>query len=371
MAITIVPFEKHHIHLVKEFNKRLSVKPNILKFPESHIPEWLPEKDGINIYQKFYLAVEENFVRGAYIIKYQNFFIKGESKKVGCLQLPISEGIIDRKYSFIGLQLIRDALKREPLLFALGIGGYYMPYAQLLLKLKWNHFLTPFYFKVINPSIFFKNLTYLRTKKINSILLDIAAYILIPGLIINLYQKLKCKNLLNLNYIKFERVDEFREWADEIWDNVKNNFSIIAERNSQVLNYLYPKEKEKFIKLKIINGEKIIGWVVLLATHVKNHKHFGNMYLGSIVDNLSLEGFENDVVFAATKFLTHTGVDLIVTNQSNINWVNALNKTGYINGPSNYIFFASKELETLLNPLEITKNNTFFNRGDGDGPVRL
>lgn len=371
MAINIVPYEEIHINAVKDFNKRISQKKDTSKFPESNIPHWLPQKEGLNIYQKFYLAIENSVVRGAYIIKYQDFYINGEKIKVGCLQLPISEGIVDKKYSFLGVQLIRDALEKEPLLYALGIGGYNESYAKILLKLKWNNFLTPFHFRVINPENFFKNISFLRNKLIYKLILNISAYTLLPGLLLKLFQKIKSKKNTNYKNILFERVDEFGNWSNEIWNSVKDKFSMIAERNSDILNFLYPKEKEKFIKLKISNDSQTIGWVVLLITQVKNHKHFGNMLLGSIVDNLSLQGFENEVIFTATEYLTKSKVDLIVTNQSHINWVNALNNSGYSSGPSNYIFFSSPKLEKLLNPLQSQKNFTFFNRGDGDGPITL
>jgi hypothetical protein len=75
--------------------------------------------------------------------------------------------------------------------------------------------------------------------------------------------------------------------------------------------------------------------------------------------------------FVQKKYLKAAGVDLIVTNQSEQHWTAALNKTGYLAGPSNYIFFASKQIDEILNPLDVTKVKTHFNRGDGDGPINL
>jgi hypothetical protein len=64
-------------------------------------------------------------------------------------------------------------------------------------------------------------------------------------------------------------------------------------------------------------------------------------------------------------------VDLIVSNQAHREWRAALECAGFLQGPSNYIFAASKELARRLDPWEQGFSKLHITRGDGDGPINL
>jgi hypothetical protein len=65
------------------------------------------------------------------------------------------------------------------------------------------------------------------------------------------------------------------------------------------------------------------------------------------------------------------GVDLIVSNQSYAAWGAALQSAGFVQGPSNFRFAASREVAKLLDPLPTTMAHIHLTRGDGAGPVNL
>ena len=109
----------------------------------------------------------------------------------------------------------------------------------------------------------------------------------------------------------------------------------------------------------------------ILSTQMINHRQFGNMRLGSIVDCLSLQEHAQTVILSITEYLENNGVDLIVSNQSNDCWCSALKKTGFIKGPSNFIFAASKLLSDKLTDNINLKDHIHLTRGDGDGPIHL
>ena len=95
------------------------------------------------------------------------------------------------------------------------------------------------------------------------------------------------------------------------------------------------------------------------------------MRLGSIVDCLSLKGFERIIISKTSEVLKKKGVDLIVSNQSHIFWRNALKMNSFINGPSNFIFASSRELSNTLADNRKLKDYMHITRGDGDGPINL
>ena len=115
MKITIEPYASDRQAAVRQFNARLAPQklPVYFHFPERHVPDWLPPKDGLRVYQEFFLAVDDGaMVRGGYILKTQDFWINGRFRIVGNLQLPLSEGIVDPRYGFLGVQIIQNALQR-------------------------------------------------------------------------------------------------------------------------------------------------------------------------------------------------------------------------------------------------------------------
>lgn len=168
-----------------------------------------------------------------------------------------------------------------------------------------------------------------------------------------------------------ESVDRFSSWADEIWKQARNQYAMIAVRDALILNRLYPPGNKRFIRIKVLQQGKVIGWAVILSTKMNGHKFFGDMRVGSVVDCLALPGKEWQIVAAATGQLEHHGVDIIVTNQLHRSWCKAFVKNGYLSGPSNFIFSASQELANKLHPFEINVSRVHMTRGDGDGPYNL
>ena len=95
------------------------------------------------------------------------------------------------------------------------------------------------------------------------------------------------------------------------------------------------------------------------------------MKLGSIVDCLSLKGYERSIISKTSEMLKKKEVDLIVSNQSHIFWKNAFKMNSFIEGPSNFIFASSRELSNKLVEDIKLKDCMHITRGDGDGPINL
>ncbi len=54
MAIRIVPYTAELEQQTREFNTRLKAGGSSMKFPESHIPQWLPRRQGNDLYQEHF-----------------------------------------------------------------------------------------------------------------------------------------------------------------------------------------------------------------------------------------------------------------------------------------------------------------------------
>ena len=370
MAIAIQPYTENWIPAVKAFNRRLGaggVDP-AFHFHETSTPPWLPKTGDRRIYQEFFLALEGDQVRGAFILKFQDFFLHGQMRTVAYYHLPISEGIVNKAYSNVGVHMLRSALRAQPLLYCLGMGGLDRPLPQMLKAMGWSLCEVPFAFRVNHPSIFLREIGPLRQNKALRFLGNLAAATGAAWTGVNLFQKLHT-GARELN-VTAELTADFDGWGDELWQETRNQYAMIASRDSATLNILYPSDKD-FFRLKVSRGNKVIGWAVVLDTKMKDNKYFGNMRVGSIADCLAAPANAAAVIQAASDFLQQREVDLIVSNQLHSAWIRGMKSRGFLDGPSNFIFAASKPLAQLIGPMEANQHQLHFTRGDGDGPVNL
>jgi hypothetical protein len=370
MAIAIHPYSEDRIPAVRAFNRRLAeggVAPEF-QFPESNIPHWLPKQDGRQIYQEYYLALDGEFVRGAFILKFQEFSLAGEIQPVIYYHLPVSEGIVNKAYASVGVLMLRSAMKMQPRLFALGMGGWDRPLPTMLKAMGWRLSPVPFYFRVCHPAAFLRQIAPLRQSPGRRLLGDIAAATGAGSLGIKMWQRLRTKR--SLSNLQTEVVTGFDSWADDVWQQSSRVYPLIADRSSATLNVLYPAHKG-FICLRVARGSETLGWAILLATQMRDNRYFGNLRVGTVADCLASPASAPAVVQAATKVLEDRGVDLMIANHSHAAWGNAFRASGYLQGPSNFIFAASKPLGERLAPFEMTQHQIYLMRGDGDGPVNL
>jgi len=372
MALKITPYTQDHIEEMKKFNSRLVAGGSDSQFPESPVPAWLPPREGQRLFQEYFVVTDEDAaVRGAYILKHQDFHIRGQVTPLADFQLPISEGTVNPKYASLGARILFDSRKRQPLRFGLGGGGLHQPATRMLGAAGWGLFPVPFLFKILHPVRFLRRITFLRTCVGRRAMLDLLAVTGVGWAAIKALQAIKTRKLTLSKSISFELVDEFGEWADELWDECKSQYTMSAVRDCETLKILYPREKARFLRLRVKEGQRVIGWAVLLDTQMSGHKQFGDMRVGSVVDCLAHEQHIPAVTRCSLQFLQERNADIIVSNQLDARWCDALKCAGLLSGPSNFTFSASPELVKLLKSSDVDTSQIHMNRGDGDGPNHL
>ena len=370
MTIEIVPYTDQHSAEVAAFNARIHAGGVTYTFPESSVPHWLPPSASTTIYQELFIALDGDIVRGGYILKHQEFVIDGETTSIGAFQLPLSEGTVDKAFAPVGVQLLRHALRRQPLLYTLGIGGYEEAAARLLVAAQFSIEKVPLYFQVEHPRTFLRQIRPLRTTRLRRLGCDIAAVTGLGSLGIRLLQRQKATGV-DRSGLEACDVEQFDASVDDVWEAASHTFAFGAIRDIEVLRRLYDAPGNRFIRVVISETGRTRGWVVLLSTHGSGHKHFGDMTVGSIVDLLAEPGYEGALVRAAVDRLRQEDVDIIVSNQSLGSVSDALRADGFVSGPSNFLFAASPGLLARIGPLQPELRSFHFGRGDGDGPIHL
>jgi len=373
LSISIEAYLPEHIDAVASFNRRLNEGGVSFQFPENPVPAWLPKGDGVPIYQEYFLALDsDRRVRGAYILKHQTFLVGGREITIGNYQLPLSEGIIDRRFNAVGLQLLSHARSRNRLLYCLGMGGRHQPLPKLLAAMGWHLQEIPFFFHVARAGSFLRNIIFLRERRASRLLCNLAAWSGLGQLCLRLLHWWRAKPVAVGSRENCRILTEFDSQTNELWPPDAAVYSLIGERSLPVLTSLYPPSDNRFIRLQIVNDQdRTIGWAVLLDTAMHNHKQFGNMRVGSIVDCLARPEAVGEIVARAKEHLLTLGVDMIVSNQSHPSWKEAFQKAGFMSGPSNFVLAASPELTRLVAEADRTLSDLHLNRGDGDGPINL
>jgi hypothetical protein len=371
LPIVIQPYRKEHEKGVQEFNQRLQAAgaEADLVFYEKSEPRWLPPSGNPSLFNQFFLAIDGGIVRGGYALKHQNFaFSDGSIRSIGHYHHPLSEGIVNKAYAVVGGLLLRDAMQRSPLLYCLGMGGYDRPLPKMLVRMGWSHSLVPFYFRVVHPARFLREMQTLRTTALRRFVMDAGAYSGAASTASKIYYAWKKLLTPKAAACELAVVDEFGNWADLLWQRSQHAYAVSAVRDSATLRTLYPSTDRHFTRLRVSRGGEDIGWAVV-GERRKDSK-YGSMRVGSILDCFAMPNEAPHTIRAATEALERAGVDLIVSNESHKDWCAAMETVGFFKAQSNFIFAASKKLTEFLQPFEESKSRIHFTRADGDGLPR-
>ena len=143
-------------NLIHDFNKELEGQGISFRLP-APTPKSLHAEDFI-FERKFILTENQATVRAGYTLKSQRFKVNDTLLQIGYYYQPVSAGLFNKKYNICGVLLLNDAQKKYPNLFSLGMGGYSEPLPRLLKSLNWKLQKVPFFFKILNPNSFLKNI---------------------------------------------------------------------------------------------------------------------------------------------------------------------------------------------------------------------
>ncbi len=370
MAIVIQPYRPEHEAKVREFNQRLEASgaETDLVFYETARPRWLPHDENDELYNEFFLALDNGNVRGGYALKHQKFsFPDGSTRTVSYYHHPLSEGIVNKAYAIVGGLLLRDAMQRSPLLYCLGMGGYERPLPQMLVRMGWNHCLVPFYFRVVRPARFLREMQALRTSPLRRALMDLAAFSGVAwaaGKTFHAFKQLSSSRVPCQSQV----FGEFSAWADDLWRSCRMDYGFTAVRDLDVLRRLYPASEAHLTKIQVMQNGAPIGWAVV--GEKRRDPKYGSLRVGSIVDCWGSPEHALPIIRAAVQELERAGMDLIVSNQSNRTWCAAMEAAGFLNAESNFIFAASKPLGEFLKPFDESRLRMHLTRADGDGLPR-
>lgn len=377
MKIRIVPHDPQYSEAVEAFNLRLQEGGSRWGFYTHHECDWIPRRQGAKVWRDFYLAVaEDGKVRGGFALKPQPWYIRGSDHTVADWQGPFSEGEISPQYAALGLRMVRDMQKKEPLLYSWGHGGRDVPILQLIRKMGWFVHGSPLMLHINNPFQFLRKNGVLRRSTGWRLLLDLSAFSGLGPLA--LYALMSAQSTLSRHRyglrvadrpVILSEFDHFEPWADELWNRCKSRYEALAVRDSGNMNVLLPAGKwPKAIKLKVEQEGEVIGWVAVMDTAMKGDLRFGDLRLGSVIDCLAAPEHCFTVIRAAKQYLCDRGVDLIISNQTHPAWIEGFEGNGFLRIPNMRFMACSPALSDAFSPHNTILKGLHLTNLDGHGP---
>lgn len=384
MAIRIVPHAVEKKSQVEEFNRTMSEAGSPWGFYVESEPRWCPRTDEDQlVWRELHLAMEvpkgdpdaEGRVVGGYGLKPQRWLVRGKEETVTDWQGPVSLGAVDNKYAALGLRLIRDMMKKQPLLYSWGHGGNDEPMITMLRKMGWMMHETPFLFRVCNPKSFLTKNKYLRQDPRKAFAQDVLAFSGLGSIGLHaLHKALRIKSLRSFS-AKAVEVPEFGEWADALWERASHRYEALAVRSAAAMNLLVPQEHRTHewpapTRLRVFDeSDTTLGWAVVVDRQLEGDPRFGDMRVGMIADTFGRPEDSGEVLHAAFSHLASLGVDMVIANHSHPAWIRGFVENGFVEVEGRRIFCASPKLEALLTPFTQISQGLFLTNMDGHGPM--
>ncbi len=327
--------------------------------------------EGFPIYRRIIIAEDGQEVRAAMMLCHHNIIIHGESRDFCWTKMPLSEGIIDLKYSMAIIQLMKKALSYRPFMMGVGAGTPESDGYRLFANLRWRHQPVPFFFYPVKVSRVLRGLSYLKNNAKLRYGALLGAYSGI-GVGVSGLLALRRKILTNISGYEDSVVEGFDEWADRIFDKSLSDYPVAIRSDATSLNIVYPPDDHRYIRLRVKRkgAGYDAGWIVVASKQMNGNHYFGDLKVGTLVDGFGRSEEVPALVAAGLNHLVGIGVDIIVANFSHAAWVEACRRLGMFSGPSNFQVFVSPKGAPVLDE-SCPLHQLHVARGHSDGMDNL
>ena len=320
---------------------------------------------GFPVYRRMMIAKDGREIRAAMLLYHHNVFIKGERRDFCWADMPVSEGIVDRKYSLAIIQLMKRAATYQPFLMTMGVGTPELEEFRFFAKLGWRWSLAPFFFYPVRVTKTLLGLRYFRDRPKMRYAALLGAFsgagAGLSGLL-SLHRRLA--SALSTCQISEESV--FGDWADRAFTDALPEYAVAIRSDAATLNIVYSPDNAGYIRLRARRKGEDVGWMVVAIKQMEGNRYFGDLKVGTLADGFGRVADAPTLVAAGVNRLAEAGVDIIVANFLHAAWAQACRRAGMIAGPSNYNLFVSPG-GPLLREDSCPPEEIHVARGHGDG----
>jgi len=369
-------YSADHVERARRFNDRLKNGDIESAFflperaPSDSTNDTLRPAPDAALVKRQFIVLDDREVRGGFLLQEQFCYLAGETRWCTNIQMPISEGIVDRRFSHVAPRMIDLLLRDRPLVFAVGMGTLDAPFAKFLAAMKWRVMLVPFRFYVLQPTRFLKHVRALRDTRWRSTVADFAALTGLGSAAIRTAQRFRKHS--SVRCLSANRIDTWDEQISSLWTIYRAGSSFCAARDRASLPFFLNLTDSGLLAYLLTDQQGILrGWAVLKVKAMQNNKHFGSLRVATLLDAVSELNFERAVLQAMIDCAKENTADILVMNQLCDRWLVASEQSGFWRGPSNYVFASSPALTQTIAKVDLKFSRVHCSRADGDGRVNL
>jgi hypothetical protein len=354
VKIEFVPLEASLLNACRDFNARLRAHGE----PPFELPEEVPG-DGAGPRRHWVAVDEERAVRGGVLLQSQQGWLNGGVIPLINVQSPLSEAIIDRRYSPVGPLMLKFLARQSRCHYAVGMGSLENPFARLVGAAGWQTELVPFFFHVADGTAFLREIGPLRDSASKRPLARIAAALGIGAIGASAWRATHSAPTAGYS------LEAITQWsgANEVWASASPHMQFGLLRNEDTLPGIFPPSDVQHCFLLRHQGRPT-GWSAAYLTPMRESRYFGNLRVGTILDGLAAPEHVPALLTLTRNALRELFAQLIVINQCHEAWLRAMPRAGFLAGPSNYVAACAKAIRAERRAMHIT-------RADGDGRIHL
>jgi hypothetical protein len=365
MKIAIQPFEPRYRDAVIAFNARMRDAQAPTDFVLPQDPKPIVRVGAVATIH--YVAVsQDEQVRGGMICREYPALVAGRPERVVNISSPLSEGIVNPAFAFVGPSLIKFAVARHPHVFVVGMGRADNPLPRMLKAIGWSAAAVPFYFRLLRAGRCVRNLYPLRTSLARRVAARVASGTGVAALGSLVAHRPSTCAVRTAARFETEPVASWDHAADAVWESFASELSFGVERARSVLPFLYPLRGDGPRAWLLKQNGIVSGWFGMLMTRMSGNKYFGDLAVATLTDCVGSESAIQAAMVLATHEATALGADILVTNQQHIHAREACLSAGWRPGPSNFLIATSRSLSPAGQG-----DRSYVTRTDGDGLANL
>jgi hypothetical protein len=370
MQIRITSLTEQELPAVHAFNLRIAA--NAPFFLPEGISHPRPNNSLVEpaISWTHYLAMEGLEVRGGFLLMEQPAVVEGQVRRVCNSQSMLSEGICDRKYGVVSLQMLKYIERNKEYPFMVGMGSMQASLPRLLMGAGWTVRAIPFLFRIQNVRKFLYEMRVFRDSGYRQAAAQAASVTGAGWLGAKLLQWRPMLSNRELRGLTLTPITTWGAWADEIWSQYERHCSFAVLRDRSTLQLLYPLNGDRVRACVVHYGSRPVGWAAWLNTPMQNDKYFGNLHVVTILDCIAPPEYADIVAHLIADHVSESQADLLISNQAHSLWVRAFRRSGFLTASSNYLLATSRKFSAAIQAGG-GEERLHLTRGDSDGRIHL
>lgn len=360
--------EPSDLEALQRFSKRLG-STEVASWPLSRIalPGATADDDAFPVRRRRLVAVENGEIRAVQNFFEHQLYIDGEPHSFVWPNTPISEGIVDPRYTSLWLALLRYGMSVQPLHLVLGSFGDEPPLGRMFNALRWPSAALHLFIHPIRVTRICRERHRLLQRHRGLAALAAAAeysgIATVTSLALRAYEFALWRSRLEV-----AEVDEFGNWADEMWEVARSEYKVLTRRDAAALNRLYRPGDRRIKRLRIGRKGTNIGWLLLATRKFHNDQLLGSLRTCVLIDALCRPDDAVHIMRAGLRQAVADGADICLAWWSHLAWQRAAMRSGFFGIRSGLTLYVPPTVQPQLLSPALPIESCHFSRGDCDGP---